>query len=67
VPQTCTGVYGDVAWPSLFGGGIEPVATEQITGGCQASPPLYCPNNPNTRAQMAVFLTKTFGFNLYPP
>jgi hypothetical protein len=67
VPPTCTGVFGDVACPSLFADWIEQLATEQITGGCQASPPLYCPNNPNTRAQMAVFLTKTFGFRLYPP
>ena len=33
----------------------------QVTAGCQASPLLYCPNNPNTRGQMAVFLTRTFG------
>jgi hypothetical protein len=67
VPPTCTGVFGDVACPSLFADWIEQLAIEQITGGCQASPPLYCPDNPNTRAQMAVFLTKTFGFKLYPP
>jgi hypothetical protein len=67
VPPTCTGVFGDVACPSLFADWIEQLATEQVTGGCQASPPLYCPNNPNTRGQMAVFLTKTFGIKLYPP
>ena len=67
VPPTCAGVFGDVACPSQFADWIEQLAAEQITGGCQASPPLYCPNNPNTRGQMAVFLTKTFGFNLYPP
>jgi hypothetical protein len=31
-----------------------------VTGGCQASPLLYCPGNTVTRGQMAVFLTKTF-------
>ena len=31
------------------------------TGGCSASPMLYCPDQPNTRGQMAVFLTITFG------
>ena len=66
-PPACIGVFGDVACPSLFADWIERLATEQITGGCQVSPPLYCPTNPNTRAQMAVFLTKTFGFKLYPP
>jgi hypothetical protein len=32
-----------------------------ITAGCQTSPPLYCPNAPLTRAQMAVFLSKALG------
>ena len=32
-----------------------------ITGGCSVAPLQYCPDNPNTRAQMAVFLVKTFG------
>ena len=29
------------------------------------APPLYCPTNPNNRAQMAVFLVKTFWLQLY--
>jgi hypothetical protein len=29
------------------------------------APPLYCPNNPNNRGQMAVFLVKTFNLLLY--
>jgi hypothetical protein len=67
VPPACMGIFGDVACPSTFANWIEQLATEGITGGCQASPPLYCPNNPNTRGQMAVFLTKTFQLVLYPP
>jgi hypothetical protein len=59
-PPTCTGMFNDVACPSTFANWIEQLATEQITGGCQASPPLYCPTNPNTRGQMAVFIVKTF-------
>src|SRR5262249_37844100 len=31
-----------------------------ITSGCQATPPLYCPDQPVTRGQMAVFLKKLF-------
>ncbi len=31
--------------------------TRGITGGCSASPLLYCPNNPVSRAQMAAFLS----------
>lgn len=29
-----------------------------ITAGCQASPPLYCPSTPVTRAEMAVFVVR---------
>jgi len=64
-PPTCTGVFGDVPCPSLFADWIEELHAEAITSGCQASPPLYCPDGPNTRAQMAVFLTKTFGLPAY--
>ena len=39
--------------------------TRDITGGCGGGN--YCPNNPNTRGQMAVFLVKTFGLQLYGP
>ena len=56
---TCTGVFDDVVCPSApavdF---IEQLAAEQITGGCQASPPLYCPDNSSTRGQMAVFIVE---------
>ncbi|GEM_PF-3003729 len=37
---------------------IEQLATEGITAGCGGGN--YCPDNSVTRAQMAVFLTKTF-------
>ncbi len=62
VPPACTGVFDDVPCPGApavdF---IERLAAEQITGGCSAMPPLYCPDNSSTRGQMAVFITKTFG------
>ncbi len=61
VPPACTGVFDDVACPGApavdF---IERLAAEQITGGCSAMPPLYCPDNSSTRGQMAVFIVKTF-------
>jgi hypothetical protein len=59
VPPTCTGMFGDVPCPSTFANWIEQLANEGITGGCGGGN--YCPSNPNTRGQMAVFLTKTFG------
>jgi hypothetical protein len=57
-PPACTGVFPDVPCPSLFADWIEQLADEAITGGCGNGN--YCPQNPNTRGQMAVFLTKTF-------
>jgi hypothetical protein len=57
-PPDCQGVFGDVACPSTFANWIEQLAAEGITGGCGGGN--YCPLNPNTRGQMAVFITKTF-------
>ena len=64
-PPRCSGRFTDVPCPSLFADWIEQLAAEQITGGCGSGN--YCPNNPNTRGQMAVFLVKTFGLELYGP
>jgi len=58
VPPPCAGTFTDVACPSQFADWIEQLAAEGVTGGCGGSN--YCPSNPNTRGQMAVFLTKTF-------
>jgi hypothetical protein len=58
VPPNATGVFTDVPvgyWADKW---IEQLAAEGITGGC--APGLYCPEDPVTRAQMAVFLTATF-------
>ncbi len=60
-PPGCAGLFEDVACPGMFADWIEQLAAEQVTGGCSASPSLYCPVSPVTRGQMAVFLTKTFG------
>ena len=60
VPTPCTGVFTDVACPGTFTDWIEELHGLGITGGCSTSPLKYCPDNPNTRAQMAVFLVKTF-------
>jgi len=58
-PPPCASVFPDVACPSTFADWIEQLANELITGGCGGGN--YCPGNPNTRGQMAVFITKTFG------
>jgi hypothetical protein len=62
VPPPCAGTFADVpCTPGVgFDDFIEELYSLKITGGCQTSPLLYCPDNANTRAQMAVFLVKTF-------
>ena len=64
-PPGCTGVFNDVPCPSQFADWIEQLADEGITGGCGGGN--YCPNDPITRGQMAVFLVKTFKLLLYGP
>jgi uncharacterized repeat protein (TIGR03803 family) len=63
VPPSCTGIFADV--PCTPGAGfsdwIEELYHEGITGGCDVAPLRYCPGDPNTRGQMAVFIVKTFG------
>jgi streptogramin lyase len=61
----CTGIFADVQCASTFADWIEQLAAEGITGGCGGGN--YCPGDPNTRGQMAVFLVKTFGLQLYGP
>jgi hypothetical protein len=60
VPPPAQGIFGDVPTGDPFAAWIEELEAEQITGGCHVSPLLYCPDNANTRGQMAVFLVKTF-------
>lgn len=59
-PPAAAGIFGDVPVTDPFAPWIEQLYAEQVTGGCQAQPLLYCPANPNTREQMAVFLVKAF-------
>jgi glucose/arabinose dehydrogenase len=61
-PPMCQGVFPDVVCPSLFAAWIEQLAAESVTAGCGGGN--YCPDSSVTRAQMAVFLTKTFSLPL---
>ena len=59
IPPTATGtVFGDVAIGSFAADFIEQLFDEGITAGCGGGD--YCPDSPVTRAEMAVFLVKTF-------
>jgi len=50
--------FNDVPTDHWAAAWIKQLAAEGITGGCGAG--IYCPNKPVTRAQMAVFLQRTF-------
>jgi hypothetical protein len=50
--------FTDVSPTYWAGAWIKQLVTEGITGGCGTG--IYCPESPVTRAQMAVFLVKTF-------
>jgi hypothetical protein len=65
VPPECTGVFDDVTCPGLFTDFIEELAARQIAAGCGGNN--YCPGDVTTRGQMAPFLVKTFGLQLYGP
>ena len=64
-PPTCTGLFDDVPCPGTFTNWIEELSNRGIAAGCGGGN--FCPTNPNTRGQMAPFLVKTFGLDLYGP
>lgn len=63
VPPTATGtVFSDVPFGYWADKWVEQLAAEGITGGCGNG--MFCPDAYVTRAQMAVFLVKTFNLPL---
>jgi hypothetical protein len=58
-PAPVTATFGDVPTDHPFFQFIEALAKSGITGGCGSGN--YCPDNPVTRGQMAVFLAKGLG------
>lgn len=61
VPPPATGDFADVPVSFWAAPWIEQLAAEGITGGCGTNPLRYCPDDPVTRWQMAIFLVQTFG------
>ena len=64
-PDCTTPVFSDVPASSPFCPWIEELARRGITAGCGGG--RYCPADPVTREQMAVFVTATFALTLYGP
>ena len=66
-PPTASGaVFSDVPLSSIYAPWIEKLASEGITAGC-GDGSTYCPEQPVTRAQMAVFLLKSKYGAAYSP
>ena len=59
-PPPATGIFADVPTSYWAANWIEQLYTEGITSGCGTNPLLYCPENTVTRAEIAVFLARTF-------
>ena len=57
-PPPPTGIFADLSLTDPFTPWIEQLSIEGVTAGCGNDD--YCPNQPNTRGQMAVFLVRTF-------
>ncbi len=66
-PPPAIGIFNDVPINDPFAPWIEELAARAITAGCSADPPLFCPNAPLTRNQMAKFLLRTLEGPLYQP
>jgi len=60
-PLPATGIFNDVPTSYWAAAWIEQLYNEGITTGCSTNPLKYCPENSVTRAQMAVFIMRTFG------
>ena len=62
-PPTATGIFNDVDLSYWAVHWIEALAAEGITAGCGSGN--YCAEDAVTRAQMAVFLVRTFGLTSF--
>lgn len=66
-PPVYLGGFQDVVAGSFNANYIQGLVDDRITAGCNVDPALYCPDNPVTRAQMAVFLWRALNGDEAPP
>lgn len=60
--------FNDVPVTNPFYAQIDIIKNLQVTLGCSANPPFYCPDDPVTREQMSAFIMRSLGeFNPPPP
>ena len=65
-PPPAVARFDDVPTSHPFFQFIEALASSGVTAGCSTSPPMYCPDAPLTRGQMAVFLSRALGLHWVP-
>jgi hypothetical protein len=66
-PQPTGTIFADVPISHPFGGWIEDLYNQGVTGGCATNPLRFCPDNIVNRQQMAVFLLKMKEGSAYDP
>ena len=65
-PAPAVATFNDVPTDHPFFPVIEALVAAGITTGCGNSPPLFCPDGPVTRKQMAAFLARALGLHWAP-
>lgn len=55
---TPQGVFTDVSADEWYAGAVEGLLAAEVTRGCSADPPAYCPHDPVRRDQMASFIAR---------
>jgi hypothetical protein len=66
-PTAVVSFFLDVSPLNPFAPWIDALFASGITGGCNTDPPLYCPDSPVTRGEMAVFLLRGIHGASYTP
>ena len=66
-PPPASGLFADVPADHPFAAWIEELFNRGITGGCGTAPARFCPADPVTRGQLAVFLLRTMSMAGFVP
>ena len=66
-PPGATGIFDDCPVGYWAADWVEQFYADGITSGCSTNPPMYCPDDLVTRAQMAVFLLRSMNGEDYIP